>query len=85
MDSDHRRVQRRSFNLTLADLFVILLFSCLISFVAGYGLSRYHSINFYGPTYDKLQVKHTQFLTDFASLEVRVGLLEGKGKKKGWR
>ncbi len=85
MDSDCRRVERRSISITLAELFVALLLCWLISFVGGYGLSRHHSNNFHGPAYEKLEAKDTKILEDFVKLETRVGLLEGKGQKKGWR
>ncbi len=81
----HNRVQRRGISLTLAELLVILIFVCFISFGSGYGLSRYHSTIFHAPAITKLQAKDTLILEDFAKLETRVGLLEGKGKKKGWR
>ncbi len=84
-DSDSHRVERRGISLTLAELFVALLLVWFVSFVGGYWLSRNHSLDFHAPAYDKLQTKHTQLLTDFVKLEVRVGLLEGKGKKKEWR
>ncbi len=80
----HTQVQRRGISLTLAELLVALLLCCLVSFAGGYWVSRNHSINFHAGAYEHLQMKHTQLLTDFAALEVRVGLLEGKGKKKGW-
>ncbi len=81
----HHQVQRRGISLTLAELLVALLLVWLGSFSYGYWLSRNHSLDFHAPAYDKLQTKHTQLLTDFVKLEVRVGLLEGKGQKRGWR
>ncbi len=62
-----------------------MLLCWFISFVGGYWLSRNHSVNFHGPAYEKLEAKHTLLLEDFAKLETRMGLLEGKGKKKGWK
>ncbi len=81
----HHQVQRRGISLTLSELLVLLIFVCFISFGSGYGLSRYHSTIFHAPAITKLQAKDTLILEDFAKLETRVGLLEGKGNKKGWR
>ncbi len=81
----HQQVQRRSISLTLAELLMALLLVWFVSFAGGYWLSRIHAIDYYGPAFDKLETKHTLLLEDFAKLETRMGLLEGKGQRRGWR
>lgn len=85
MGSDYRTIERRVISLTLAELFVALLLVWLGGFVGGYWVSRIHAVDYYGPAFDKLLAKDAKILEDFAKLETRLGLLEGKGKKKGWR
>jgi hypothetical protein len=85
MATDHYQVQRRGMSLTLAELLVALLLVWFVGFAGGYWVSRNHSVNFHAGAYDKLETKHTRLLEDFAKLETRMGLLEGKGQKKGWR
>ncbi len=88
----YHQVQRRGISLTLAELLVLLIFVCFISFGGGYWLSREHSndfhagaYDFHAKAYDKLQIRHNEILKAFADIETRVGLLEGKEKKRGWR
>ncbi len=81
----HHQVQRRGISITLAEFFVALLLMWLFSFTGGYWLSREHSNSFHGPAYNKVRAEHTILMEEFVKLEVRIGLLEGKGQRKGWR
>ncbi len=81
----HTQVQRKGFSLTLAELLVALLLVWLVAFSWGYWVSYRHSLNFYRPAITKLEQKDAKLIEEFAKIETRIGLLEGKGKKKGWR